>query len=210
MTFSELKTNICRQIEKINHVKMTLSTQFSERHERNCKKSQCPEMILNKPVKTFNKNETGLKNFLWRFQICFFQNLSRIGIEFTSLATVPNQPNLDLISCTVYHVSAKSAQFRPYWLYCLSCGFHVVRPMLSPNPEIPCPRPRSLGKVWVRGQLLGKIWGHFGLGTALKFRGEHSPFPKNPQKFETRTRLLVLGKIGESPFLPEIKKYKYL
>ena len=34
--------------------------------------SQCPEMILNKSEKTPYNTYTGLKNFLQRFQICFF------------------------------------------------------------------------------------------------------------------------------------------
>ena len=33
--------------------------------------TQCPEMILNKIEKVFNKTYTGLKSFLQRFQICF-------------------------------------------------------------------------------------------------------------------------------------------
>ena len=85
-----------------------------------------------------------------------------------------------------------------------NCG--LVRPMLSPNPEIPCPRPRSLGKVRGRGQLLGKIWGQFEVRTALKFRGEYSPFPENPQKSGTRTREFFLGKIwGRGQVLGKVR-----
>ena len=36
------------------------------------RKTQCPEMILNKTAKTLNKTYTGLMGFLQRFQICFF------------------------------------------------------------------------------------------------------------------------------------------
>ena len=45
--------------------------------------TQCPEIILNKIEKTFNKTYTGLKSFLQRFQICFSQNPSCRGMEFT-------------------------------------------------------------------------------------------------------------------------------
>ena len=46
--------------------------------------SQCPEMILNKIEKTFNKTYTGLKRFLPRFQISVSQNPSCKGMESTS------------------------------------------------------------------------------------------------------------------------------
>ena len=46
-------------------------------------KAQCPELILNKIGKTFNKTYTGLKSFLQRFQICFSQNPSCKGMEST-------------------------------------------------------------------------------------------------------------------------------
>ena len=49
--------------------------------------SQCPEMILNKIEKTFNKTYTGLKSFLQRFQICFSQNPSCKGWESTELGS---------------------------------------------------------------------------------------------------------------------------
>ena len=63
---------------------------------------QCPEMILNKFEKTFNKTYTGLMSFLQRFQICFAQNLavrarnpparqySRYGLKWADMALLPS------------------------------------------------------------------------------------------------------------------------
>ena len=62
--------------------------------------AQCPEMILNRFEKTFNKTYTGLKSFLQRLHIYFFQNPSCKGMESTSKAAVPNQPNSGGIGCT--------------------------------------------------------------------------------------------------------------
>ena len=70
------------------------------------KVSQCPEMILNKIEKTFNKTYTGLKSFFQRFQICFSQNPSCKGTESTSQATVPNWPNSGCIGCTAQPVDS--------------------------------------------------------------------------------------------------------
>ena len=48
------------------------------------KASQCPEMILNKFEKNFNKTYLGVKSSFQRFQTCFFQNPSCKGMESTS------------------------------------------------------------------------------------------------------------------------------
>ena len=46
--------------------------------------TQCPEIILNKIEKTFNKTYTGSKSLLQRFQICFSRNPSCKGMEYIS------------------------------------------------------------------------------------------------------------------------------
>ena len=55
--------------------------------------SQCPEIILNKIEKTFNKTYTGLKSFLQRFQICFFSKSQLKGHGIHSWVAVSNRPN---------------------------------------------------------------------------------------------------------------------
>ena len=47
------------------------------------RRPQCPEMILNKIEKTFNKTYKGLMTFLQRFQVCFSQNSSCKVVEST-------------------------------------------------------------------------------------------------------------------------------
>ena len=62
---------------------------------------QCPDMILNKIEKTFNKTYTGLKSFLQRFQICFFFQIpSCKGMESNNQAAMPYRPTLGCIGCT--------------------------------------------------------------------------------------------------------------
>jgi len=46
--------------------------------------TKCPEMIFNKIEKKIKKTYTGLKSLIQRFQICFSQNLSCMGVEYTS------------------------------------------------------------------------------------------------------------------------------
>ena len=72
--------------------------------------SKCPEMILNKIEKTFNKAYSGLKSFLQRFQICFSQNPSSKGMESTSWAAVLNQPNSGCIGCAAQLVDSMLLQ----------------------------------------------------------------------------------------------------
>jgi len=46
--------------------------------------TECPEMIFNKIEKKTKKTYTALKSLIQRFQICFSQNLSCKGVEYTS------------------------------------------------------------------------------------------------------------------------------
>ena len=72
--------------------------------------SQCPEMILNKFEKTFNKTYTGLKSVFQRFQICFSHNPCCKGMESTSQAAMPYWPTSGRIGCTAQLVDSMPLQ----------------------------------------------------------------------------------------------------